>query len=125
MTTQHTFSILFWLNKSKTKDGQAPIWVRITVDGKRKEVSVKRKLDVKLWNSKKGRANGTRQEAREINHYLDQVQNQLHGIYQEMKAANQLVTAEAIKNLFTGAEKKEHTLVKLFDYHNEERSTPE
>ena len=120
MTTQHTFSILFWLNKSKTKDGEAPIWVRITVDGKRKEVSVKRKLDVKLWNSKKGRANGTRQEAREINHYLDQVQNQLHGIYQEMKAANQLVTAEAIKNQFTGAEKKEHTLVKLFDYHNEE-----
>ena len=81
---------------------------------------MKRKLDVKLWNSKKGRANGTRQEAREINHYLDQVQNQLHGIYQEMKASNQLVTAEAIKNQFTGAEKKEHTLVKLFDYHNEE-----
>lgn len=120
MTTQHTFSILFWLNKSKTKDSQAPIWVRITVDGKRKEVSVKRKLGVKLWNSKKGRANGTRPEAREINHYLDQVQNQLHAIYQEMKAANQLVTAEAIKNQFTGAEKKEHTLVKLFDYHNEE-----
>ena len=94
--------------------------MRVTVDDKRKEVSVKRKLDVKLWNSKKGRANGTRQEAREINHYLDQVQNQLHGIYQEMKAGNQLVTAEAIKNQFTGAEKKEHTLVKLFDYHNEE-----
>lgn len=109
MTTQHTFSILFWLNKSKTKDGQAPIWVRITVDGKRKEVSVKRKLDVKLWNSKKGRAIGTRQEAREINHYLDQVQNQLHGIYQEIKATNQLVTAEVIKNQFIGAEQKEHT----------------
>ncbi|MEM9833158.1 MAG: site-specific integrase [Bacteroidota bacterium] len=120
MTTQHTFSILFWLNKSKANDGQAPIWARITVDGKRKEVSVKRKLDMKLWNSQKGRANSTRQEAREINLYLDQVQSQLHSIYQEMKAANELVTAEAIKNRFTGAEQKEHSLVKLFEYHNEE-----
>ena len=120
MTAQHTFSILFWLNKSKTKDGQAPIWVRITVDGKRKELSAKRRLDVKLWNSKKGRANGTRQEAREINHYLDQVQNRLYAIYQEMKAASELVTAEAIKNQFTGAKQKEHSLVSLFDYHNEE-----
>lgn len=43
MGTSRTFSILFWLNLAKEKDGFAPIYARITVDGKRAEISLKRK----------------------------------------------------------------------------------
>jgi len=42
MQTSKTFSIHFWLNMAKKKNGIAPIYARITVNGKRAEISLKR-----------------------------------------------------------------------------------
>ena len=38
MGSSRTFSIHFWLNTAKCKDGFAPIYARVTVDGKRAEI---------------------------------------------------------------------------------------
>ena len=42
MQTSKTFNIHFWLSVAKKKDELAPIYARITVDGKRAEISLKR-----------------------------------------------------------------------------------
>jgi len=42
MQTSKTFTIHFWLNTAKKKDDLAPIYARITVDGKRAEILYKR-----------------------------------------------------------------------------------
>lgn len=44
MGTLRTFSIHFWLNLAKKKGDLAPIYVRITVDGKRAEISLQRRI---------------------------------------------------------------------------------
>ena len=41
MDTSRTFNIHFWLNLTKKKEGY-PIYARVTVDGKRAEISLKR-----------------------------------------------------------------------------------
>jgi len=46
-----TFSLLYILKKSKLlKNGEAPICLRITVQGQSAEVMVKRSIPIHLWN---------------------------------------------------------------------------
>lgn len=49
MHVSNTFSILFWLHTAKQKDNLAPIYARITVNGKRTEISLKRTVSVTSW----------------------------------------------------------------------------
>ncbi|GLB54179.1 hypothetical protein NBRC110019_32200 [Neptunitalea chrysea] len=61
MKTTATFSILFWADFSRAKNNQASIYVRITVNGKRATISLKRKVPVSDWDVHKGRSRGTNQ----------------------------------------------------------------
>lgn len=64
------FSILFFIKKTKLlKNGEAPICLRITVNGKRAEVRIKRSIEPSKWNSKKESANGKERKYQELNHY--------------------------------------------------------
>lgn len=119
MKSVHTFSILFWINRAKIKDGKAPIYARVTVDGKRAEISTKRSIDPDSWNPDKGQAKGTKEESRTLNAYIEQVRNQLFDCYQEIQKQKKLITAENVKAKFIGLEEREHTLISVFEYHNE------
>ena len=120
MQVKNTFSILFWINKSKVKNGEAPIWARLTVDGARVEISIKRSINPENWNSEKGQAKGTKEEMRTLNNYIDQVRLQLLNCQQQLMADKRLVTAEAIKNMYLGKHEREHSLMTLIHYHNVE-----
>ncbi len=48
MGTTRTFSIHFWLNIAKRNGDSAPIYARVTVDGKRAEISLQRQTSVTL-----------------------------------------------------------------------------
>ena len=85
MRITNTFSILFWADQKNTNDDQALLYARITADGKRANLSLKRKIDVSLWDAKKKREKGTSSEARQINLYLDQMHTQLFQYYQDLK----------------------------------------
>ncbi len=65
------FSVLFFIKKSKLlKNGEAPICLRITVNGQRAEVQIKRSVDIRKWNAKKECATGNENNVQELNHYL-------------------------------------------------------
>ncbi|HXB43412.1 MAG TPA: Arm DNA-binding domain-containing protein [Puia sp.] len=53
MQTRHSFGIDFLIRKCKEDKNRALIYLRITVDGERKEVSTKESIEVKDWDSKK------------------------------------------------------------------------
>lgn len=67
MKTNQTFTILFWIFKAKIRNGKAPIYCRITVNGKRAQFSLKRSIDPEKWNSSSGTAKGNSEEARILN----------------------------------------------------------
>lgn len=117
MRTTNTFSILFWADQKKPNDEQALLYARITVDGKRVNLSLKRKIDVSLWDAKKKRAKGTSGEARQINLYLDQTHMQLFQCYQDLKFKGELITAQLIKASYGGELETSKTLKELIDYH--------
>ncbi len=117
-TSTNTFGVIFYLRKYKAKNGKAPIYARITVDGRRVDLSIKRSIEESSWNSSRGMAKGSREEIRSLNRYLEQVRAKLVEHYQSMVLQGKLATADAIKNQFLGIDKREHTLCKLVEYHN-------
>ena len=120
MKTSTTFSILFWLKQSKAKNGEAPLYARITVNGQRAEISLKRKIKIANWNATKNRAKGTNQEARTINEYLNQVQKGIIQSKNELTLENKFITSQAIKSRYLKEDEQNHTLNDIIKYHNED-----
>ena len=119
MQHSRTFSILFWINTSRIKNGEAKIYARITVNQKRVNISLKYNVLVNTWSTNKSRVTGNSQKSRIINHYLDQVHSKLFKCYQELNAEEKLVTSLAIKNRFLGIDQKHYSMQNLIDYHND------
>ncbi|WP_255489385.1 site-specific integrase [Dysgonomonas sp. 216] len=118
---QKTFSILFFLRKNKIKsNGEAPICVRITINGKACEILIKRSVDISLWDQTKGCVKGKGRIAAEINSYIDIIKAKLRNIYRELEAEERQVTAEIIRNKYFGVEEKHKTLLQVFSEHNKE-----
>lgn len=118
MRNTNTFGVQFITRMNKVKDGFAPIYARVTVDGKRVEISLKKWVTLADWNNVKGMAKGSRPEIKSINRYLEEVRSRLLECYQDMQLNQHYITAEAIKDNFLGVDKDENTLCKLVEYHN-------
>ena len=113
-----TLGIHFVLRSSKTISGIAPIYARITVNSKRSEISIKRKIHVESWNIGKGMAKPSSSENKQLNSYLEQIRKMMVQSYQDLVLGKQVITAEAIKNKFLGLDISDMTLCKLIEYHN-------
>ncbi|MEG3655841.1 site-specific integrase [Arenibacter palladensis] len=119
MRSTTTFSILFWIYAKRTKNNLAPLYARITVDKKKLNISLKRRIDINLWNPQKQRVKGTGKYSRGLNQYLDEVHSKLFQCYQELRADDSRITAQVIKSKFLGDEKVGHyTLKDIIEYHN-------
>lgn len=113
------FHLLFYLRKQKIyKGGPRAIYMRITVAGKRAEMSIGRECEPEKWNSSAGRAVGTKEDARTLNTYLDSLQSKMRIAHQALLDTGQQVTAVSLQGQFTGKSKKSIYLMKLFAEHN-------
>lgn len=118
MKTNNTFSIIFFTRKSRSTASQLSIYVRITVNGQRSEISLKRTILFKGWDSSKNRGRGTTNNIRILNAYLDQVYNQLLDCQKQLLEEDKIVSANAIKARYLGEDDTHKTLKELIAYHN-------
>jgi hypothetical protein len=71
---EKSFGLFYYLKKAKNqKEQKHHVYLRITVDGDRREVSIKRQWIPAQWNSKTGRATEINEQAIELNRYLDTI----------------------------------------------------
>jgi site-specific recombinase XerD len=113
------FNILFYIRKDKAdSQGIAPIYCRITVDGKRSELAIKRDIHISKWDSSKNYVKGHSEEVKTMNAYIDSVRSKIYEHQKGLMEANKPITAEAIKNSFLGISQKSKSLFLLFEEHN-------
>ena len=116
-----TFGLLFYLKKSKVDaQGKCPIYLRITVDGKRTEISTKRSIAISKWNTQANKAIGRTEDVRELNAYLDSLITKVYQSQRDLIQDDKEVTTETLKNKFLGIEDKERTLITIFNNHNKQ-----
>ena len=113
------FSLLFYIRKPKNYvSGSMPVWVRITVNGKRAETSSDREREPTQWNSSAGRQKGTKEDVKSFNAYLDDLQSKVYKAHRQLIEADVLVTAETIRNKFMGKTENPRLLLEIFTEHN-------
>ncbi|MBK5278999.1 MAG: hypothetical protein JJE09_09080 [Bacteroidia bacterium] len=121
MNLNQTFSILFWLHKAKTtKQGLAPIWVRISVDGKRAECSTQKQIHPKFWDAENSKVLDKFSESRSINDYLTLVKADILRHYNILISTKDFVTADDVKNSYKGVKEIKKTFLQLFKQFNQQ-----
>ncbi|WP_184658743.1 site-specific integrase [Pedobacter cryoconitis] len=114
------FSLLFYMKKPKNYvKGSAPIYLRITVQGKRSEITAGSSCDPSRWNSQTGRSNGNKEEVKSFNAYLDNLQAKVYQAHRQLIEADVFISAESIRNQFLGKKEKSLTLIDIFKDHNQ------
>jgi site-specific recombinase XerD len=113
------FTLLFYLKKQKTwNKGPVPIYIRITVNGRRSELSAGRSCEISRWNGDAGRCIGTKEESRMLNTYLDTIQTKIRIAHQMLLESGEPITSESLKNQLSGKAEKGRYLMQLFEEHN-------
>ncbi|QLG44748.1 site-specific integrase [Costertonia aggregata] len=119
MRTSSTFSILFWVYGKRAVNNKANIYIRITLNGKRVNISLKKKINISTWDEKLQRANGTDKDSRVLNLYLNEVQSKVYRIYEDFKRDEIPFTSQMVKAKFLGEDKTRLSFQNLVDYYNE------
>lgn len=113
-----TYSISTFI-KSKSAGGKALVYLRITVNGERAEISIKRSVERDRWDAAANRMRGNKEDAREINALLDNTVLKLNKIYNKLLENAEAITARRIKDIYLGKDGTKKTLLEAFADHNQ------
>lgn len=112
-------STLFYAKKAKAAaNGLIPIYMRITINGKRIELSTNRFIEISKWSTEAGKMKGTSEEARSINNHLDLLKNQIRDAEMELIYKKITITTEIFKSKLLGVDERARMLVPIFQDHN-------
>ena len=116
-----TFGVLFYIRRDKlNKRGEAPVFMRLTINGERADASIKRFIEPHAWNSEKGKANEKCRGGKDLNLYLDAISANILRIQRDLELDKKEVSAQIILNRYLGKEQSDrHTLMEVFRAHNE------
>lgn len=115
-----TFNLLFYIRRPKFEHVEATVMMRITVDSIRAELSAQRSCNPLKWNTRTGRVNGSKEDARQLNNYLDTLQTKAYEIHRRMVESGIPITAQGMKERFVGVTVKPNMLLEVFLRHNEQ-----
>ena len=116
----NTFSILFFILKTKLlRNGEAPVYVRITVNSSRCDVAISRSINPDNWDSGKGKAKGNTRTVKEFNEYLDEYHSRIIQAKRKLESDCRPVTPESIKMKLLGIDDQNYYFLVIFKDHNE------
>lgn len=109
---QGTMNILFFVLKTKLlKNGEAPILMRITINGQYEETRIQRSVPLKLWNAAKGCSKGKDRASNELNNYLSELSARALEKYKELMLEQALSTPALILKRVFGKDTEMRTLL--------------
>jgi len=121
ITVRNTFSILFFMHRGKTnKNGEHPVYCRVTVQGKSREFSTQIWVYNDKWQPKAAKITGTNEAARTANYSLSTIRGNLLNIRADLQSNGRLVTSEVVVNIHLGKSEKKYTLLEIHEYYNEQ-----
>ncbi len=116
---EHRMSVLFWLYKSKmNKKGLAPIFMRITLNGEKTEVSTGIYVAASAWNVDKGVIKGNDAVTAEKNKSIELFKSKLTKVYNALLEQDIPMSAELLKKKFNNEDESPKTLLGAIQYHN-------
>jgi len=116
-----SFALLFQVKRTKAlPNGNAPIYLRITIDSERVEIATKRNAPPDKWNTIAQKVMGNTDEAKSVNNHLKTVEQKAYEVYREMIERKIPITAQTFKDRMNGIEEEVVCLmlIPIFEDHN-------
>lgn len=103
------------------KEMKAPVYLRLTVNGKRVEIASGHWIKPDDWNTEKQQAKGVSEISRAINDYIISTKSKILQIKNSFTiAGSPIISAELVKERLLGTSPEKKSLLQLFAYHNEQ-----
>ena len=122
---KRTFNILFFIRKSRvSKSGEAPIILRLTVDGTQTSLTIPFKIPPDNWSTQGCCAIGRSKQSNTINQHLDAIKTRIYQIYRQAEIDGKNLNAQEMLNIYLNKNQdteKIPTLVEFFNEHNEQQ----
>jgi len=96
------------------------IYLKVTVDGVSKDLSIKRSWRPSRWNSKGNRASGNKEDAKALNDFLSLLQNKAYEARKHLIDCGKVITASAIVELLSIVNERKWMLLAMFETHNKD-----
>lgn len=111
--------ILFYLKRAKVnQQGLVPIFQRITVEGKRLDISTGKYIDPSKWSVDGAKMKGLSEEARSINIHLDKLKAKVLDAEKQLSNQDKPLTFENFKNALQEKGERKRTIIPIFKEHN-------
>ncbi|MFH5883684.1 phage integrase SAM-like domain-containing protein [Halalkalibaculum sp. DA3122] len=114
-------NISYTVRKNKARaNGEVPIYMRLSVDGKISEISAGQTVDPTKWDSENYRVQGRSKKAKSINRYLGTLEFKANQAHQQLLQEGAEITSKAVKLRMTGKDREEEpvTVMEVFKQHN-------
>ena len=112
-------NILFYGKKTKLDSNKTlSIYLRVTIDSERFEVSTQRYVEKAKWSSVAGKVKGNTEDVRTINQYLDSLKQKVYDYQKRITHEGKVFSKETLRLKWYGIEERTHTLVEVFKNHN-------
>jgi hypothetical protein len=101
----------------KDFNGEAPIYLRITINGERAEISTNRRINPAMWDKASERVVGRSESARVINSSLNNLVGKVEKYFSGLDAKDEMISVHQIISELKGKSQNQMTLIKAYDFH--------
>ena len=115
-------SVLFFIRRNRGNDDvEAPIYMRITIEGERFELGTKRRVLPTSWSADSGRVKGNSSAARSLNTFLNSLLSKAYSHQREIINEGKTLSIEELKSKWLGIPReKPKMLMEVFEEHNQQ-----
>lgn len=115
MEQKRSFAVLAFVRQTKhNRDGESSVYIRITINGKRSEISTKTTVRTDRWVPGKGRVKGTGLDTMQSNQGIIAFEHRAREIYNRFIEQGKIVTVDSVKNELLGLEHRQRMLLEQF-----------
>jgi integrase len=119
METRNRIAFSFYIKRTKPlKNGEVPIYVKISVDDYFEELALMKSVDPLKWDKARNSAGGKTKEAKQLNEELSHVRSRLEEHVKILNQRGKEITARSVKNSYMGIDPDNKKIVALFEEHN-------
>jgi len=113
-----TYNLLFYAKKTKNDPKISTIYLRITIFGKRTEISTGQKIPTSQWNIRSGKITGNTPNAKHLNALLEGIRSKVFECYTSLFNNGKEITCESLRNKYLKIDERKITLMNVFEDHN-------
>ncbi|MBI5371848.1 MAG: site-specific integrase [Sphingobacteriales bacterium] len=112
--------LLILPKKSKANpEGKIPLFLRVSFNGQRAEIALKRFIEPKLWDNRRQAVLGRNPESQSINDQIRAFKTAIYSHYSRLVEKSETISAKKLKDLFNGVEREKKTIIQAFEFHND------